>query len=245
MSDDDWDVNPTPSAPMPASALPPRVPVKKWDDEDVDDQDNSDDDWDKSSGDEKAKSKTVAVPKKKGTLKQKLEEKDRLAKERAERGEDDDGLIDTMTEQDKRRLAREKEKEADLAVASDLMGDMDLGDAGDIKSILLAKPATKNDFTTLSKDIYSVLLKKHELNPLYSHFVEQLAKDASAALTAVQTRKVSSALSVLGNTKQQEERDKTSGKKKSAAKPKLGGAKVLSKVDTEVYDDVLEDDDFM
>lgn len=33
--------------------------------------------------------------------------------------------------------------------------------------------------------------------------------------------------------------------KKAASKPKLGAAKVLSKVDTEAYDDVLGDDDFM
>jgi hypothetical protein len=54
----------------------------------------------------------------------------------------------------------------------------------------------------------------HTSNPLYAAFVEQLSKDLCEGLTAVQTRKVSSALSVLGNTKQQEERDKASGKKK-------------------------------
>ena len=63
----------------------------------------------------------------------------------------------------------------------------------------------------------------------------------------MQTRKVSSALSVLGNTKQAEEREKLSGKKKGSAKPKLGSTKALiqGKVDTEAYDDVLDDDDFM
>lgn len=33
--------------------------------------------------------------------------------------------------------------------------------------------------------------------------------------------------------------------KKAASKPKLGATKVFSKVDTEAYDDVLGDDDFM
>lgn len=80
--------------------------------------------------------------------------------------------------------------------------------------MLSARPSTKNDFSELSKNIYTSIVKKHESNPLYAHFVEQLVKDISTALTAVQTRKVSSALSVLGNTKQQEERDKASGKKK-------------------------------
>lgn len=80
--------------------------------------------------------------------------------------------------------------------------------------MLSARPSTKNDFSELSKNIYTSIVKKHESNPLYAHFVEQLVKDISTALTAVQTRKVSSALSVLGNTKQQEERDKASGKRR-------------------------------
>jgi translation initiation factor 3 subunit J len=60
----------------------------------------------------------------------------------------------------------------------------------------------------------STIISSHTSNPLYAAFVEQLSKDLCEGLTAVQTRKVSSALSVLGNTKQQEERDKASGKKK-------------------------------
>ncbi|OWZ65931.1 translation initiation factor 3 subunit J [Cryptococcus neoformans Bt63] len=248
MSDDDWDVDETIAPAAPAVILPPKVPAKKWADEDAEDNDN-DDDWDKSE-DEKpqaAKVAAVAPAKKKGTLKQKLAEKEKLAKEAKEKGaDDDDDLMYTMTEQERRRLAREKEQEADLAVASDLMGAIDVGDEGDaLKTVLSARPSTKNDFSELSKNIYTSIIKKHESNPLYAHFVEQLAKDISTALTAVQTRKVSSALSVLGNTKQQEERDKASGKKKAASKPKLGATKVLSKVDTEAYDDVLGDDDFM
>lgn len=104
---------------------------------------------------------------------------------------------------------------------------------------------------------------RHASNPLYATFVEALAKDLCEGLNAVQTRKVSSALSVLGNAKQTEERDKASGKKKvncarirtesarfgadiqATGKPKLGGAKTINKVDTDAYDDVLEDDDFM
>ena len=37
-------------------------------------------------------------------------------------GDDEDELIPSMTEQDRRRMAREREMEADLAVASDLLG---------------------------------------------------------------------------------------------------------------------------
>ncbi len=67
----------------------------------------------------------MAAPKKKMTLKQKLAEKEKLAAEKKARGGEDD-LIDERTEQDRRREAREKELEADLAVASDLMGGMEV-----------------------------------------------------------------------------------------------------------------------
>ena len=83
-----------------------------------------------------------------------------------------------------------------------------------MKAIVTAKPTTKADFATLSTQIMSTIISPHTDNALYAAFVEQLAKDLCEGLTAVQTRKVSSALSVLGNTKQQEERDKASGKKK-------------------------------
>jgi hypothetical protein len=83
-----------------------------------------------------------------------------------------------------------------------------------LKAIVTAKPTTKADFATLSTQIMSTIISPHTDNALYAAFVEQLAKDLCEGLTAVQTRKVSSALSVLGNTKQQEERDKASGKKK-------------------------------
>ncbi|ODN92768.1 translation initiation factor 3 subunit J [Cryptococcus wingfieldii CBS 7118] len=248
MSDDDWDVDDVAPAAAPAVALPPKVSAKKWADEDADDK--SDDDWDKSD-DETPEPKAAAVPppKKKGTLKQKLAEKERLAKEAKAKGVsvDDDDLMDHLTEQDRRRLAREKEQEADLAVASDLMGGLDVGGSSDnLKAVLNSRPSTKDDFTKLSQQVYAAILKKHETNPLFSHFVEQLAKDACAPLTAVQTRKVSSGLGVLGNTKQQEERDSKGGKKKASAKPKLGAAtKTGGRDDMEAYDDVLADDDFM
>ncbi|WRT68356.1 uncharacterized protein IL334_005332 [Kwoniella shivajii] len=247
---DDWDIDDEPvnsgsSTPAP-TALPPKVAAKKWQGEDEEDDQ---DDWDVSE-DEKPKAATTSAPapaKKKMSLKQKLAEKERLAAEARERGDHGDEIIDTMTEQDRRRLAREREQEADLAVAADLLGASTLDEtpAKTLTSILSTKPTTKNDFADLSKDIFTALIKQHESNPLYATFVEELSKTMCETLTAVQTRKVSSSLSVLGNTKQQEERDKASGKKKVSAKPKLGAAKVASKIDTEAYDDVLDDDDFM
>ncbi|KAL1413309.1 Translation initiation factor 3 subunit J component [Vanrija albida] len=247
MSDDDWDVDvdtPSTSAPQPTIALP-KPTQNKWAGED-----EEEDDWDVSDSEKKpaaAAPKAAAAPiKKKMTLKQKLAEKERLAAEARERG-GDDMLIDERTEQDRRREARQKELDADLAVASDLMGDLSVDRSEALKAVLTATPATKADFADLSRNIVLAITSKHEANGLYPGFVEQLAKDLVESLSAVQTRKVSSSLSVIGNTKQQEERDKASGKKKGgAAKPKLGATKALgSKVDTEAYDDVLDDDDFM
>ncbi|WWC90749.1 uncharacterized protein L201_005686 [Kwoniella dendrophila CBS 6074] len=248
---DDWDIDDEPvnsgsSTPAPA-ALPPKAPARgKWQGEDEEDEQ---DDWDVSEDEKpKASAAPVAPAKKKMSLKQKLAEKERLAAEAKERGDTGgDDLMETMTEQDRRRQAREREQEADLAVAADLLGasSLDESPAKTLTSILSSKPTTKNDFTELSTDIFTAIIKRYESSPLYATLVEELSKNMCEALTAVQTRKVSSSLSVLGNTKQQEERDKASGKKKASSKPKLGGAKVVSKVDTEAYDDVLDDDDFM
>jgi len=88
-----------------------------------------------------------------------------------------------------------------------------------LKEVISSKPTTKADFATLSQQIMSTIIAPHVSHPLYSAFVESLAKDLCEGLTAVQTRKVSSALGVLGNTKQQEERDKASGKKKVSPVP--------------------------
>jgi hypothetical protein len=63
----------------------------------------------------------------------------------------------------------------------------------------------------------TTVIAQHESNPLFASFVETLSKDLCESLTAAQTRKVASSLSVVGNTKQQEERDKASGKKKVSA----------------------------
>lgn len=94
------------------------------------------------------------------------------------------------------------------------MGNLDVVDPkATLESILTSKPTKKEDFASLSQDIIA-LLARHQSNPLYPAFVEQLAKDLCEPLLAVQVRKVGSALATVGNTKQQEERDKANGKKK-------------------------------
>lgn len=192
------------------------------------------DDWDVSDS-EKAKpaaAPAAVAPVRKKKLKEKLAERERAAVssswERLEtisfalipaQKDGGDDLIDTRTEQERAREAkaeaRQRELAADLDVAGDLMGSVSLEDPKEtLQAILTAKPSNKEDFATLSKNIIALLTKKHESNPLYPAFVEGFVKDLCEPLSAVQVRKVGSGISTLGNAKQQEERDKASGKKK-------------------------------
>jgi translation initiation factor 3 subunit J len=130
-----------------------------------------------------------------------------------------DDLIDTRTEQDRardaKRTARELELASDLASAADLFGDVNVTDPkATLESILKSDPKSKAEFDELSRNVMALIISKHVDNPLFPAFVEGFSKDMCESLTAVQVRKVGSGLSTLGNTKQQEERDKASGKKK-------------------------------
>jgi len=245
MSDWELDDEPKSGSSTPAVAPAPRIAAKaKWQGED---EDEEEEDWDASEDDKPKSSAPVAAAapaKKKMTLKQKLAEKERVAGVPKANGDDD--LIDTTTEQDRRRMARERELASDMAVAEDLMGGLTIDEQREmLQSILSSKPNSKEEFDKLSSQIMTVILARHTSNPHFPIFAEQFVKDLCESLTAVQTRKVGSGLSALSNTKQQDERDKANGKKKPGNKPKLGVVKSIAKVDTDAYDDVLDDDDFM
>ena len=143
----------------------------------------------------------------------------------------------------------------------------------DIKSILNANPKNKEEFVILSRQIFDLVIKRHQDKPLYATFVEAHAKELASPLRDVDIRKVATRLTTLANEKQREARDKASGKKKKAAKPVLGGSKVIgkcvshhkdhfappqflgayvgcSRADTNLYEEALDDfgndpDDFM
>ena len=99
----------------------------------------------------------------------------------------------------------------------------------DIKSILDANPKTKEDFVILSRQIFDLVIKRHQDKPLYAAFIEAHAKELASPLRDVDVRKVASGLTTLANEKQREARDKASGKKKKAAKPVLGSVKTAGK----------------
>lgn len=121
----------------------------------------------------------------------------------------------------------------------------------DLDSIISFQPRTKEQFVELSDMIIEFVIKRHHSKPLYPAFVEHHVRALAGPLKDVEVRKAASGLTTLANEKQKEQRDKASGKKKKVtSKPVLGASKVVSKADTGVYDESLDDfgsnaDDFM
>ncbi|EIM91439.1 translation initiation factor eIF3 subunit [Stereum hirsutum FP-91666 SS1] len=249
----------TRSPPPPPPAV--KKPTKsKWEGEDEED-DGPVSDWEASSDEDAKKpaptpTTTAAPPKKKGTLKQKLAEKEaqKAAARAAGEGSDDYDEDAVLDPREKARRDRERELNADLNNAADLFGAAALGGTSnkDLDSLLSFNPRTKDDFVSLSNQIIELIIKRHQDKPLYASFVEHHARALATPLKDVEVRKAASGLTTLANEKQKEQRDKASGKKKprTAAKPGLGAAKVGGKLDTNAYDEALDDfgtnaDDFM
>ncbi|KAM6490572.1 translation initiation factor eIF3 subunit [Amanita muscaria] len=258
----DWEGSETEEHVKPAPA-PPKVPVKKnrWEGEDEDDDDEPASDWEESSEDEDeekpaAAAAPVAPPKKKGTIKAKIAEKEaQKAAKKAENDEDGYDSDEILDPREKAKRDREREIKADLHNAAELLGAAALGgtDSSDLDWLISFQPRTKEDFQQLSSKLTEFLIKRHQDKPLYASFVEHHVKELAQPLKDVEVRKAASGLTTLANEKQREQRDKTSGKKKpgkAATKPALGSVKAGSKLDTKVYDEALDDfgdnpDDFM
>jgi len=252
----DWESSEEESPPpskAPAKAV--KKPVKtKWDGEDEDDDDPVSD-WEASSESEEENKPTpaapVAPPKKKGTLKAKLAEKEALKASKQHDGNgdveyDSDEVLDPR---EKAKLDKERELDADLNNAAELFGAAALGGSSskELDSLISFQPRTKEDFQALSHNIIEFIIKRHENKPLYASFVEHHVRELAMPLKDVEVRKAASGLTTLANEKQKEQRDKASGKKKpkTAAKP---AAKMSTKLDTSAYVESLDDfgdDDFM
>ncbi|TFK49634.1 hypothetical protein OE88DRAFT_1632976, partial [Heliocybe sulcata] len=171
-------------------------------------------------------------PKKKGTLKQKLAEKE--AARAARSGADDEDYDEDAVLDPREKAKRDKERElnADLANTADLFGAAALGGTSnkELDALLTFNPKTKEDFQDFSHRIFELLIKRLEDRPLYASFVEHHVREVAEPLKDVEVRKAASGLTTLANEKQKEQRDKASGKKKKATgKPTLGSTKVASK----------------
>lgn len=100
----------------------------------------------------------------------------------------------------------------------------------ELDSLISAQPRTKEDFVKFSDDIIQYIIKQHQDKPLYATFVEHHVRELAQPLRDVEVRKAASGLTTLANEKQKEQRDKTTGKKKTkTTKPGLGAAKVANK----------------
>lgn len=255
MSDWEESDSDTKSKSVAATVKPPIVSKNsKWEGED-EDEDELASDWEESSEEEEDKPTPapVAPPKKKGTLKIKLAEKEAEKARRKAAGDDDDDNDDdanydsdaVLDPREKARRDKEKELQADLNNATELFGAAALGGSSskELDHLISFQPRTKEDFQELSNQIIEYIIKRHQNKPLYPTFVEHHVRELSAPLKDVEVRKAASALTTLANEKQKEQREKTIGKKKTkgAAKPVLGSAKANNRVDTNLYDESLDD----
>jgi translation initiation factor 3 subunit J len=239
----DWDASgdEIPTAKPAVVIAKPLKKTNKWEGED-EENDGPVSDWENSESEvEKplAPVSNAAPPKKKGTLKAKLAEKEAA---RATQAADDDLYDDDAVLDPRAKLLRDRQREveSDMKNAADLFGTDSSGAQIDIKSILNANPKTKEEFVILSRQVFELVIKRHQDKPLYAAFVEAHAKELANPLRDVEVRKVASGLTALANEKQKESKDK-GGKKKKPPKPALGSTKGLGKVDTGLYDEALDD----
>jgi len=245
----DWEASEdqAPSKAKPPTAAPHAPPKKKWADEDEEESDEVASDWEESEEEEVKKpapKSQVPVPAKKPTLQQRIESK-AAAKANGAESDTEDDMIDPLL---KKRLEREREVEADMKNASDLLGATSIGSSSkDLSDILKANPKTKEDFIHLSNRIIEVVVKRLQNRPLYAQFLEHHIRELATPLKDVDVRKCASTLTTLANEKQKEQRDP---KKKKGAKTALLTKKAGKVADTSIYNEALDDfgdgpDDFM
>ncbi|ODQ55295.1 translation initiation factor eIF3 subunit [Saitoella complicata NRRL Y-17804] len=219
------------------------VPTKsKWDDEDASDDDVADA-WDAASDSESEKPKSNELafappPKKKGTLKQKIAEKEAARKQAEEEkaarqaaGEYSDEEDEEEDPRERAERLRQEEIESDLRNAADLLGDVRITPAdkvaavaagGDpLEALKTISLKDKDDFTKLSEALVP-LFTEVARTPFYTTFLHQFLRDITWPLDSEEIKKCASKLTTAGNEKQREEKA-AQGKKKVSKKPALGG----------------------
>lgn len=176
----------------------------------------------------------------------------------------DDEESESEDEADKRARLRAAEKDSDFKNAEDLLeaglgqkkratkaivieNKDKPGEAIDLSSIPLFKPATKTQFEALS-EVLVPLLRASSNKPHFSIWAQNFVKQISQDMPSAEIKKAASALTALSNEKMKEEKaaDKTGKKTKAQqTKSKLAGVSRGGATDTTAYDDGLEEDDFM
>ncbi|KAJ1658914.1 Translation initiation factor 3 subunit J component [Dispira simplex] len=226
---------------------------KKWDDEDVDDNqikeswEDSEDETSESDSESAQRSPpaksddTVTKPgKKRMTVAQKIAMKN--ARQLAENDQP------TLSSAEERREAQLKlERHADEENAADLFAGMTIKDQKFREDLATMNPRSKEDFDQFRKvlveRITSFSNQRH-----YPGFVDILVRELCVPLKDTDVRKAASTLSSLANEKQKAARDAAKGKKKNK-KPvaKVHVASMPTKMTDDMdYADAYDDmDDFM
>lgn len=214
----------------------------------------------------KAKADAEAAANKKSKS-QRIEEHREAARRR--RAEEDDEESSDEDEADKRARLRKAEQDADLKNAADLLGGVGLGpksrtvtnkaliiedktnpgQAIDLSTLPIFKPATKSQFEALS-EVLVPLLRSSSNKPHYAIWMPNFIKQISADLPSAEIKKAASALTTLSNEKMKEEKAQDKGGKKTKAaktKSSLAAGRDIGRgvADTTSYEDGLGDDDFM
>lgn len=272
-----WDDEESSSSSAPSAPNSPPVTAVQRRRVFEDEEDDSDvlDSWDaaEDSEVEREKAKKAAEAKAKAdaeALANKKSKAQRIAEHQAERArlrsEGAEFSEDEETPAERRERLRRTEKDADLAHAQDLFGDIgvsngrkattvgaavvvdpnDPNNTVNIADLPLFNPTTKTQFTNLRETLAPIITSSSK-KAHYSLFLQEFSKQLAKELPSDQIKKIASSLTALGNEKMKEEKAALSGNKKTkAAKTKVSAVVNRSNTtDMDTYDDTFGDDDFM
>ncbi|XP_071446918.1 eukaryotic translation initiation factor 3 subunit J [Hetaerina americana] len=252
--DDEWDnFEPEPKVP---------TAVDKWEGEDEDDdvKDNWEDEEeekeekkDVEKQDDDLTTKAIQVKKSKKNLSEKIEEKERLAKEELEKKlqakktiviEDDDDEVKPLTPEEKlaEKLHRQKlQEEADLRVAMETFG---LSGEASTGTGLESTPSTEEEFN----EYQALLIAKLDSlakSAYFPDFAEEIVRNISVNLPLASLKKLKSVTEAICTEKLKLEKgDKAKKKGKGKAQLRLeGNANLMNEYSA--YKDLEDYDDFM
>lgn len=217
--------------------------IDHWDGEDEDDDDLKDN-WDDDEEDKDKEGVPKSQPKKKKTLAEKIAERDERKRQEAiaKMLQEPDKELSPEEEMEEKLRAQRLQEEADLEIAKDAFGIVDLP-TPDVKTIDNFEPSSKEEFLQLSNMIVEKLSKlEHRTD--YSFFLETLLRDCCAGREGDEIKKISNTLNALVQEKQKLNKV-AKGKKKPPVNKTLKSGKGMN--DELGYNDGYYDefDDFM
>lgn len=234
------------------------VPVAATNEFDEEDDDGLVDDWEAFESDD---DKPKAAPK------PKVSSGERIAARRQKEQEERERKAMEKNQEATLKELRDKELEADLDSAADLLAAADVhprsrkkdqddkAAAGPVKlsDLAIFKATNAKQYTDLRKTVVPVINQLAEKNSglHHSNFIIETCRDLCGPLTSDQVNKVISTLQAIANAKYREERARRLGSrsqkpqiKQASAKQQAAAPKTQNAVE-ELEDDGLEDDDFM